>query len=332
MRCATCPVLTPPCQTPSLDPSVLPPTVWLPSRERGLRLLLHRPHGHPGDDAALHQQAQNNRRQTLNDRRGRLITAPCGEPCAGVHLSSPFRMSAFSQPRIRSRTRSLRERFHLRQDGALVRTSTGDVATFTGPHNRVLVRLCHEGFRRRIAAGKVAWVLQFGWWPTGPVLPRDGDHDNFSAGNLIMVKYGPSPFGERSPRHGAGGRASSLERRNGSAVRLLSTLAEHPDASLTLPQISRLAGSPESCTCTRLGKLAKRGLVCGPRCNAAERWRLLQAGREIAVTERPLIDPLDRRILMVIARSPVRLMALAHVADVCRLTARRRIDRLTAQG
>src|SRR5271157_1725314 len=33
-----------------------------------------------------------------------LITAPCGEPCAGVHLSSPFRMSAFSQPRIRSRT------------------------------------------------------------------------------------------------------------------------------------------------------------------------------------------------------------------------------------
>ncbi|HKN08362.1 MAG TPA: hypothetical protein VJ376_02615, partial [Pseudomonadota bacterium] len=166
-----------------------------------------------------------------------------------------------------------------------------------------MVRLCHEGFRRRIAAGKVAWVLQFGWWPTGPVLPRDGDHDNFSAGNLIMVKYGPSPFGERSPRHGAGGRASSLERRNGSAVRLLSTLAEHPDASLTLPQISRLAGSPESCTCTRLGKLAKRGLVCGPRCNAAERWRLLQAGREIAVTERPLIDPLDRRILMVIARS-----------------------------
>src|SRR5208282_5812240 len=34
-----------------------------------------------------------------------LITAPCGEPRVGVHFSSPFRMSAFSQPRIRSSTR-----------------------------------------------------------------------------------------------------------------------------------------------------------------------------------------------------------------------------------
>ena len=35
-----------------------------------------------------------------------LITAPCGEPRVGVHVSRPFRMSAFSQPRIRSSTRS----------------------------------------------------------------------------------------------------------------------------------------------------------------------------------------------------------------------------------
>ena len=34
-----------------------------------------------------------------------LITAPCGEPCTGVQLSVPFRISAFSHPRIRSSTR-----------------------------------------------------------------------------------------------------------------------------------------------------------------------------------------------------------------------------------
>ena len=39
------------------------------------------------------------------DRAAYIITAPCGEPCVGVHRSRPFRISAFSQPRIRSRTR-----------------------------------------------------------------------------------------------------------------------------------------------------------------------------------------------------------------------------------
>jgi hypothetical protein len=46
----------------------------------------------------------------------------------------------------------------------------------------------------------------------------------------------------------------------------------------------------------------------------------------------PLIDDLDREFLIVVALAPSRLMALVRVTGSCRLTARRRVDRLVARG
>ncbi len=57
------------------------------------------------------------------------------------------------------------------------------------------------------------------------------------------------------------------------------------------------------CACVRLAKLAEKGLACGPRCNAAERWRLSQAGQELAAGGQLLIDERDREVLVAAARA-----------------------------
>jgi hypothetical protein len=45
-----------------------------------------------------------------------------------------------------------------------------------------------------------------------------------------------------------------------------------------------------------------------------------------------LIDDLDRRILIMLTRSPAKIVAIARAAEICHLTARRRVDGLVGQG
>jgi hypothetical protein len=103
---------------------------------------------------------------------------------------------------------------------------------------------------------------------------------------------------------------------------LLTTLAEHPDP--TLPVVSRLVGSSASCVCARLAKLQAQGLTCGPRCNAAERWRLVEATAQLVLH--------DRDILKALARAPLRQLELARRVNVCSLTAKHRLGLLIARG
>ena len=74
------------------------------------------------------------------------------------------------------------------------------------------------------------------------------------------------------------------------------------------------------------------GLTCGPKCDARARWDLTPAGSELAASAIPPLHNLDRDILMIIVRSPAKLMALAHRIGVCRLTMRRRIDEFIERG
>jgi hypothetical protein len=76
-------------------------------------------------------------------------------------------------------------------------------------------------------------------------------------------------------------------------------MAGHQGVSLT--QLARFAGIGEARTSTRLTKLAERGLTVSPMCVPGRSWHLTGAGREIAMTERPLIDELDRQVLAVLA-------------------------------
>ena len=208
--------------------------------------------------------------------------------------------------------------------GQIIRSSTHEPATFVGPGGKLLVRVYVNGKIRRMAAGRVAWVLACGEWPSGVVRHRDGNDHNFLAGNLLLTERGPRPFTKS-----AGGKASSLERRAKTTTTLIRTLSDHPGS--TVPQLSRLVGSSAPCVCTRLSKLADMGLTCGPKCDARARWDLTPAGKALAASAIPPLDNLDRDILMIIVRSPAKLMALAHRIGVCRLTVRRRIDRLVEQ-
>ena len=190
----------------------------------------------------------------------------------------------------------IREAFHVRQDGRIVRRSTGEIATFSGPGAQLLVRVYHQGGIRRFAAGRIAWAIAVGEWPKGVVKARNGVDDDLRPENLIVVKAGARPFDQ-----GKGGMASSLERRAKTATTLINALADHPGA--TVPQLSRLVGSSAPCVCTRLGKLADMGLTCGPKCDARARWDLTAQGRALAAAALPLIDDLDKNILMACARA-----------------------------
>ena len=216
---------------------------------------------------------------------------------------------------------TIRECFDIRDDGAIIRRSNGELATFTGPKAVVLVRVRHNGRTRRVVALRVAWCLSTGQWPKGVVRSRDGDDHDFRSGNLIVVRRGKNPFAIGT---------SSLKRRAEVDRRMLEALAENP--GLTLPQLSKLTGSSESCCCTRLGKLSDRGLTCGPKCDARARWDLTAQGRAFAAAALPLIDDTGRDILTIIARAPVRQLELARRLGVCSLTAKRRLGMLIGQG
>ena len=149
-------------------------------------------------------------------------------------------------------------------------------------------------------------------------------HD-LRAENLIQVERGPRPFIQ-----GRGGKASALAERQARNTTLLNALATHPDA--TVPQLSRLIGASESCTCVRLAKLETQGLTCSPKCQAHIRWRLSQAGSEFAATGRPVIDGVDRDILAALALVPMGTMKLSRRVGACAMTIKRRINLMVARG
>ena len=217
--------------------------------------------------------------------------------------------------------------FRVRQDGQIIRASTGDLATFTGPSGALLIRCYHQGQVRRFTATRVAWALSTGEWPNGVVHVRDGDERNLRASNLVLTKRGPRPFVQS-----AGGKGSSLERRTQADAALLSALAEHQGA-LTVPQLSISVGRSAPCCCVRLAKLERNGLVCGPHCNARKHWNLTEAGKAVASSSAPLIpDDTDKRILGALALASMRLVRLAAEVGCCNFTIRRRINTLIERG
>ena len=255
--------------------------------------------------------------------------AGCRAPCAstggrgGCPLTSRFHgAQATNKPLVPATT--IREAFHVRQDGQIVRRSTGEPATFKGPSAQLLVRVYHQGSIRRFAAGRIAWAIAVGEWPKGVVKARNGVDDDLRPENLIVVKAGARPFDQ-----GKGGMASSLERRSQTSTALLRALAENPDA--TVPQLSQLVGRSESCCCVRLAKLEAQGLTCSPKCQAHIRWQLSQTGKALAMNGQPLIDDTGRDILTIMARAPVRQLELARRLGVCSLTAKRRLGMLIEQ-
>ena len=243
-----------------------------------------------------------------------------------------------------------REAFHVRQDGALCwrerprshfparlddvgrfnNQRTGEPAGFRGPNGKPLVRFMYGGKTRRVALLKAAWIVATGELPRGPILPRNGDPTDARPENLIEVRHGRNPFGALTDKHSNGGKASSLDHRAKATTTLINALAANPGS--TVPMLSRLVGSSSPCVCVRLSRLADAGLCIGPRCDSRARWDLTARGRELAATPSVvLIDDVDRRVLQIIARFPCRLMKIVRQAGICRLTARRRIDRLVAR-
>jgi DNA-binding IclR family transcriptional regulator len=222
----------------------------------------------------------------------------------------------------------VRARFRVRQDGQIIRASTGEGATFVGPGGRVMCRVYHQGQIKRLLASRVAWVLGgANEWPHGVVRHRDGDEHNFAASNLIETKRGPHPFDQSK-----GGKRSSLHERQASDAALLRTLAEHPGA-LTVPQLSQSLGQSAPCCCTRLAKLERRGLVCGPHCNARRRWNLTTQGEALAASANPVVlDDRDRQVLAALALTSMGTVKLARRVEVCPMTIRRRVRLLVERG
>jgi hypothetical protein len=233
----------------------------------------------------------------------------------------------------------IREHYSIRQDGVITRRDchvpalSGEPATFRGPGNQLLVRVYVNGKIRRLSATRIAWAVHTGAWPPkGSVVRcRNGVDDDLRAENLILTPANRDPFGSITSKHSEGGRASSLQERQARDVVLLIALAAN--GGETLPQLSRLVGSSESCVCIRLERLAEHGLTCSPKCQAHVRWQLSQAGRELVATGRPvIIDDTDRDILTMIASAPMRQLELARRVGVASLTIKRRITRLIDAG
>jgi hypothetical protein len=179
----------------------------------------------------------------------------------------------------------------------------GKPSGFIGPNGVAMVRLQFEGRTRRIAASRVAWCLSAGEWPVGLLAKRS---------------------------HQSNGKASSLARRAEADMTLIKAMSEAPDASIA--KLSALTGSPESCVSARLGRFADAGLAASPMCVPGRSWCLTGAGKALAMNGQPLIDDLDRELLVAVALSPLSLMALKRRIEVCRLTVRRRVDRLIERG
>ena len=202
----------------------------------------------------------------------------------------------------------------------------GKPAGMVGPGGKPLVRFVYEGHTRRVALLRLAWVVATGELPNGVVRPRDGDEWNASADNLIVIKAGPRPFDQSK-----GGRGSALARRGDGDRALIDALAES-DGTLTVPQLSELAGQSQPCCCTRLAALESKGLVCGPHCNAKKRWDLTPAGRALASTTQPVIDERDRDILTALTVTAMGTLKLARRTGVCPMTVTRRVGLLVKRG
>ena len=198
----------------------------------------------------------------------------------------------------------------------------GESATYRDPDGVLRVRLRYRGKKRTMSAARIAWIVHTGSHPRGQVIAT-GAEDDFRRENLSLV-----PHCAHRPQSKAG-RASALERRRAFSAALISAMAEHQGAGVA--QLATIIGSSESCVSTRLSKLQRQGLTCGPQCCPGKAWALSQAGRE-AAAGRPLLDDLDRDILRIVARSPSGIVAVARRAGVCPLTARRRLGLLTGKG
>lgn len=178
----------------------------------------------------------------------------------------------------------------------------------------------------RLAATRVAWALHSGEYPHGPVKARNGDDADLRVENLIEVVRGPTKFASA-----AGGKRSSLERRAETDKAFIAAMRDNPQASIA--QISRLVGMSEPCVCVRLAKLEAASLTCGPRCQAAERWRLSEEGRRVAGLSALFLDELDRELMQIVARmSSMTTSLIAAHAGTNEPRARRRLKRLAEQG
>jgi DNA-binding Lrp family transcriptional regulator len=221
----------------------------------------------------------------------------------------------------------IREAFHVRQDGRVIRRDhrlaalAHEPTGYRGPDGTPIVGVAYQGRTRRIALLRLAYVLAFDQWPKGQVQPRDGDEWNGAASNLRVIRRGRNPF--------ATGK-SSLQRRQAVDAALLMALADHSDASVA--RLGEIIGLSESGACTRLTKLERKGLTISPQCVPGRAWALTAQGRELALQRAAPLDDLDRELLIVLAREPSRLMALKRQIGVCVLTVRRRIDRLVERG
>jgi Mn-dependent DtxR family transcriptional regulator len=206
----------------------------------------------------------------------------------------------------------VRHHFALRQDGQIVRREcriaslAHEPATFSGPNGVAMVRMRYEGRVRRISAARVAYAITKGHWPSG-----------------LLAKPHHKPSA-------SGGRASSLALRAKADMALINAMSEAPHASIAT--LSALTGVRESRVSSRLTKLAKHDLTQSPQCVPGRSWMLTQAGKALAMNGQPLLDDLDRELLVAVARTPSRLTALKRQIGVCALTIRRRVDRLAERG
>ena len=189
-----------------------------------------------------------------------------------------------------------------------------------------MVRVQYSGCTRRLAILRVAWAVATGELPRGVVAARDGDPWNASAENLIVVKAGPRPFTQSK-----GGRGSALIHRGEGERALIDKLAES-QGSMTVPQLSVSVGQSAPCCCFRLAALARKGLVCGPACNARKRWDLTPAGLALAASNRPVLDVRDYDILSALAVIGMGRKKLSRWIGVSPMMIRRRTSVLIERG
>jgi DNA-binding Lrp family transcriptional regulator len=225
----------------------------------------------------------------------------------------------------------VQQHFACRQDGSLVRRQchidalSGEPATFIGPNGKRMARISVQGKVRRIAAPRIAWALHYREWPTGPVLPKNGDASDLRADNLVQTRHGA-----HQPQAN-GGRASSLERRQAANATLLNALATQAEPSLA--RLSEIIGLSEGRVSTRLSRLERQGLCEGPHCVPGRSWMLTEAGRAaVAIPNSVVIDDLNKRLLAALVHAPMRQLVLSRRVGVCSLTVRRRAELLIGRG
>ncbi len=220
----------------------------------------------------------------------------------------------------------LAKAFEIR-DGALVHRQSkrtdlvGEPAGFE-VGGRPVVRVQYNGKTRRVGLLRAAWILHHGGYPTGAVQPRDGNPWNAAPENLEVA-----PHGSHKPWERAGG--PSLERRAEVDRALLAAMATSEGVSLA--ELAELAGIAEGRVSVKLNRLAEKGLAQSPQCTPGRSWCLTAQGLELARSERPLLDDLDRRVLEAL-RIPMGYAKLSRRLEICQLTAKRRVNLLVRRG